>query len=647
MSIDLNWEALTTGPDGEALRLRVRDFIHERFQTVQLPRFIKSVAVHDFAFGTVPPRIELRDVTDPLPDFYEENEAADEADLGEDDDYDDEDESGEDEYYSDGEQDHLAGPGRWMTGGGADSAPDVSGRRQGEQLPPQQRAGGGLHSKRGPRTHTSGTGKGHDRLAGLDLASARLASTYRAPRKGDGAGGLRMTSDLASSSSHHHNHFHHHHLGVSTPGFGPSGLSYFHSHMGHHSGVSGGGPHTPTPLMPWQQQQQQQSQPADHQYPQHSHGHNHASHSRNPSMSSVVSDDGAGVGRYQEAGTNIPGAYPSSYVPPPPADVVHPLREKHSVSTMAPTSSRPGTRDGPRRPSAGGVASPSVAKGAAVAGVNESAIAETTSGSEEDDPRSSPRRRQSSQLKQPGLHSRRRRSSLRSRQIVATAAKQPESADDDGVGRGGLTATDQQQREGKDAAARQSHELGGQGNDEPEQRRGRRRRPPSPHPEDLQAVFRIRYSGDVRLTLTANILLDYPMPSFVGIPLRLTMTGLRFDGVGVLAHVRKRRVHFCFLGPEDAALAVSGADQGLDDDEDEEDGDEGGDGRGRGQSQGQERRRIGGLIQEIKVESEIGQREGGKSSLKNVGKVERFVLEQVRRIFEEELVYPSFWTFLV
>ncbi|KAL2165392.1 hypothetical protein VTH06DRAFT_690, partial [Thermothelomyces fergusii] len=55
----------------------------------------------------------------------------------------------------------------------------------------------------------------------------------------------------------------------------------------------------------------------------------------------------------------------------------------------------------------------------------------------------------------------------------------------------------------------------------------------------------------------------------------------------------------------------------------------------------------GGLLQEIRVESEIGQRESGKQSLKNVGKVERFVLEQVRRIFEEEFVYPSYWTFLV
>lgn len=62
---------------------------------------------------------------------------------------------------------------------------------------------------------------------------------------------------------------------------------------------------------------------------------------------------------------------------------------------------------------------------------------------------------------------------------------------------------------------------------------------------------------------------------------------------------------------------------------------------------GGEKGKIGGLLQEIRVESEIGQREGGKTSLKNVGKVERFVLEQVRRIFEEEFVYPSFWTFLI
>jgi len=169
----------------------------------------------------------------------------------------------------------------------------------------------------------------------------------------------------------------------------------------------------------------------------------------------------------------------------------------------------------------------------------------------------------------------------------------------------------------------------------------------------MQAVFRIRYAGDVKLLLTADILLDYPMPSFVGIPVRLSITGLTFDGVGVLAKIRKR-VHFCFLSPEDAVAAVgedemgsgsgSGSGSGLDRE-----------GQHRAGQGGQHQHqvgnggstKIGGLLQEIRVESEIGQRESGKQSLKNVGKVERFVLEQVRRIFEEEFVYPSFWTFLV
>lgn len=170
------------------------------------------------------------------------------------------------------------------------------------------------------------------------------------------------------------------------------------------------------------------------------------------------------------------------------------------------------------------------------------------------------------------------------------------------------------------------------GKDDETQRRFRERRV-----EDMQAVFHIKYAGDVKLLLTADILLDYPMQSFVGIPLRLSITGLTFDGVGVLAKIRKR-VHFCFLSPEDAHLAVGS--EGTD----VKNGAEQPGGKGLGTSSGP---KMGSLLQEIRVESEIGQRESGKQSLKNLGKVERFVLEQVRRIFEEEFVYPSFWTFLV
>ncbi|PTB37840.1 uncharacterized protein TrAFT101_005284 [Trichoderma asperellum] len=433
MSIDLNWETLTSGPDGDALAESIRTFIHTKFQTVQLPRFIRSVNVHGFDFGTIPPELELKDITDPLPDFYEQEL---------DDDEDDSDDSDEDE----------------------------------ESIAERER---------------------------LAAAAAMMEARKR-------ENGLREALKSDVSSHDLGRAF----LGTSTPGIlGGPGRNYFQAHLAT-------GTHTPLAAVAgahlggtsWMGS----AAGSEAQTPYHS---------REASVSSIDNfqaalDPGAGLG----------------------------LGAKSDVSSTLGQPSRPSTSHG--QVSGGGSA------------------------------------------------------------IV----------DDD----------DEEEEGGKRAAEREAKV------------------------EDVQAVFRIRYAGDVRLNLTAEILLDYPMPSFVGIPLKLNITGLTFDGVGVLAHIRKR-VHFCFLNPDDALAAV-----GPEGDKEESmagEGNGGGGGGGGGgekkqqqqQQQGQQQTggRFGGLLQEIKVESEIGERESGRQSLKNVGKVERFVLEQVRRIFEEEFVYPSFWTFLV
>jgi distribution and morphology protein 12 len=155
-------------------------------------------------------------------------------------------------------------------------------------------------------------------------------------------------------------------------------------------------------------------------------------------------------------------------------------------------------------------------------------------------------------------------------------------------------------------------------------------------PEDIQVVAHVQYSGDIKMSLTAEILLDYPMQSFVGIPLKLNITGLTFDGVAILAYIKKR-AHFCFLSPDDAESLV-GSDTGFSGLQTDAKGEN---------AHPVQRPKIGGLLENIRVESEIGGQGSGKQVLKNVGKVESFVLEQVRRIFEDEFVYPSFWTFLV
>lgn len=486
MSIELNWETLTSGPDGEALAERIRGFIHDKFQSVPLPRFIKSVTVHGFDFGSIPPTLELKDIADPLPDFYEQELDDDESD----------DEADEEDEQSHGQHHHHHGDHH------------VSSRQQRQQT-------------------------GRNRPADLKTA-------------------------IRNEFSHHYYDLGSPFMGMSTPGLlGGPGLSYhLHGHLG-----TG----TQTPLAAVAGAHMSNSW-LGHGFDSVSaaeaaaaaaaaEARKASSHSRNPSQSSISVD-------------NFPSSFRPQALPLPPATSAtaspshRGLREKSSVSTLAPTSignSRPPTRD----PHA------------------DSAIID----SDYDD----------------------------------NGGEDGEDAD--------LTAP-----------------LADGATTPPPRRR-------EPRAEDVQAVFRIQYAGDIRLNLTAEILLDYPMPSFVGIPLKLNITGLSFDGVGVLAHIRKR-VHFCFLSPDDALAAV-GPDDGN-----EAAAADGGGGRpgskssqaaaaGEAESGRGTNARFGGLLQEIKVESEIGGREGGKQSLKNVGKVEKFVLEQVRRIFEEEFVYPSFWTFLV
>ncbi|TRX89710.1 hypothetical protein FHL15_009460 [Xylaria flabelliformis] len=493
MSIDLNWDTLTGGPDGAALAERIRDFIHVKFQAVPLPRFIKSVTVHEFAFGTIPPSVVLKDICDPLPDFYEEDYEPDEEDDAE------------------GNEDDEGVP---------DAIRAAERRRRAEQQSRDEDADG------------DGTGKA---MGGVSGTTTPFSEGFFPPHIH--IAGLRNapgTPDIANPFLG---------LGMSTHGMpgGASKMQYFQSKL--NPGWSGA--QTPLAAVAGAQHLNGWLDATTHSQAQLSHNYRSNSssrHSRHLSQGSISVEN-----------------FPNSLAAPP-----HPLREKHSVSTLAATStgaSRPPTREKP-------VMSPLI--GSTVDKGFDTATSQAYSKSK------------------------------------ATVAIEDE--DDD---------------------AQEFHQ--------------------EPRVDDMQAVFRIRYAGDVRLELTAMILLDYPMPSFVGIPLKLNITGLTFDGVGVIAYIRKR-VHFCFLSPEDAIAAV-GEDDADDDDESgkvpphrragagqtmhEATGNGGG--RGEDTSSGPRGKgKMGGLLQEIRVESEIGQREGSKQSLKNVGKVEKFVLEQVRRIFEEE-----------
>ncbi|KAI9670010.1 MAG: Mitochondrial distribution and morphology protein 12 [Alyxoria varia] len=508
--VDLNWATLTSGEDGAALAEQIRAFMHDRFQQVALPKFVRSVQVHTFDFGTVAPDLEVKDVCDPLPDFYEEDEEDEDMD-----------------HQAEGNGEHVSTRAMNET-----SARDAASFNEGLR----SRQGGSNHDDL-PAHHSAATG-GASRpkvLSGLSLQpnANKIHNSSVPPAPYSPA--MDSANPLYAFRSQ-------------TPGIpgGTSNLSYFHLPLS--GGLSG----TATPLAAVAGSHR----PANQQYPQ--------------SRSAFASP--------------APPPFPKSPLPPPPEQIMPPSPSENSKDTE----------------------------------------------------------------------------------------------------------------------------------------------------NDLQTILHLRYSGDIRLTLTADILLDYPMPSFVGIPLQLTVTGLSFDGVAILAYIRqsaagdgrsetqgddetRQKLCFCFLNKDDASAVVgedaasvdiggnetttdtfsatSASPRSSTEKSSEATGDAG----------------VGALFTNIKVESEIGRRTDSASIsptsataanatgtatpssidtsssgsrlgdlsdihskllaqqqlgvhpqaqaqpaqtsqqpvLKNVGKVEKFVLEQVRRIFEDELVYPSFWSFLV
>ncbi|EME46075.1 hypothetical protein DOTSEDRAFT_70162 [Dothistroma septosporum NZE10] len=391
MSVDVNWETLTGGPDGAALAESIRAFIHERFQAIQLPKLIRSVAVHTFDFGEISPEIVLKDIGDPLPDFYDTQ-----------DDDDDNDDDAEDvEKIVGGEK--------------------AESRSEFHHPPPRQ------HNK---------PANGTRRQPKLDILAQSGTSSLT---RGTTPGLLGTTSNLG----------------------------YFHLPL------KGGLPGTQTPLAAVAGAHFPTGQPIAHDHYQHRHAESFSSHSPPSAATPVSSHD-------------------------PYADQSDSLGDKDEVRQSART---------------------------------------------------------------------------------------------------------------------QDH--------------------PDRSPEDMQVVFHVTYAGDVKMSLTADVFLDYPMPSFVGIPLKLKITGLTFNGVGILAYIKKR-AHLCFLNPEDAEALVGG-ETNLDVLDDAA-------GRSGNASK---THKVGALLEDIQIESEMGETDSGRQVLKNVGKIEKFILEQVQRIFQDEFVYPSFWTFLV
>ena len=174
----------------------------------------------------------------------------------------------------------------------------------------------------------------------------------------------------------------------------------------------------------------------------------------------------------------------------------------------------------------------------------------------------------------------------------------------------------------------------------PEQSQDESKPPPNIYP-DLQLHLHINWHSNLRITLTTSLLINYPSPMFMALPIKLSITGLLFDGEIAIAYEdQRRRVHLCILddldpyGPAcDRSKRESMSSTPPDLDEDVP-------------SRPSKPLPVGQrLLPSIFIESEIGQAD--KHVLKNVTRVERFIADVIRKTVEEELVFPNFHTLVM
>ncbi|KAJ3151181.1 Mitochondrial distribution and morphology protein 12 [Geranomyces michiganensis] len=118
-------------------------------------------------------------------------------------------------------------------------------------------------------------------------------------------------------------------------------------------------------------------------------------------------------------------------------------------------------------------------------------------------------------------------------------------------------------------------------------------------PSDAQVEFEIVYKGNMRLAIQTELIVNQPTPAFMVLPLLLTLTGFHFTASALVSYLGDR-INFCFK-ESDAGTTI---------------------------------------LQDVSIDSEVG--DGRKQGvLKNVGRIERFIVEQLRKVIQDFLVFPN------
>ncbi|MBW0477506.1 hypothetical protein O181_017221 [Austropuccinia psidii MF-1] len=139
----------------------------------------------------------------------------------------------------------------------------------------------------------------------------------------------------------------------------------------------------------------------------------------------------------------------------------------------------------------------------------------------------------------------------------------------------------------------------------------------------LQIHVRLSYGGNMRIQFSTALILNYPSPDFMRLPLKATIVGISLDAEVILAIEGDRsKFHLSLLEPQPSEELVyeDGTNDGI-------------------KNLSRESR----ILPQMFIETEVGNSD--RHVIRNVGKVERFLTETIRKLIADELLYPTFQTF--
>lgn len=165
---------------------------------------------------------------------------------------------------------------------------------------------------------------------------------------------------------------------------------------------------------------------------------------------------------------------------------------------------------------------------------------------------------------------------------------------------------------------------------------------PKRNDNDIQFILEIDYNGDAAIEIAVNLLVNYPSTHFITLPIKLKITDLVIHSLAAVAYLENSVFlsFLCDLNDTESDYFTSQTQMRAHSDSNSHGHQQpllnGGNITDYATSNNKERIDV---IKSVKIDSEIGEIES--NVLRNVGKVEKFLVEQLRSIIRDETAWPS------